>query len=466
MQEMESHTQNEFDNSRPLDVHRWSEFPEVKAAVNHLADELRESTSKKLTAKQKRHLRVVVLDLYSAYLIDPTRYVAYSRNRNNYNPPSRYDKLFIRYDPLIQVIDSLSSLGYLEGKMGFRDIETGVSKQTRMRATMKLIDLIQNRHKVTPPMIQRAEGEEVIILRDHKKKKIDYEDTPETNRMRDNLKRYNEFLSKASISLAFRPEDMPRVDWTADRLHRVFNNGTFEEGGRFYGGWWQHGIPRELRGRILINGMPTVEIDYSGFHIRLLYTLKNLEFEGDPYQFLPDKSFRGLLKQCILVSINTKGRKRSLLAIRKSIKKEHPELIPDLEMVDKQPGKLGKLLDEFLDHHKPISEYIYSGMGIKLQELDSRIAEWVMMDMTAKGILVLPVHDSFICEYYYEKELNQSMRDAFKSLTDYQPGRLDKKDQLTDGFVNVFMNSEGKIKLIYSADGTDNDPSLPGRILN
>ena len=22
-------------------------------------------------------------------------------------------------------------------------------------------------------------------------------------------------------------------------VRRIFNNGTFEEGGRFYGGWWQ-----------------------------------------------------------------------------------------------------------------------------------------------------------------------------------------------------------------------------------
>jgi hypothetical protein len=33
------------------------------------------------------------------------------------------------------------------------------------------------------------------------------------------------------------------IEFTRRSLYRVFNEGVFDKGGRFYGGWWQ-GIPR------------------------------------------------------------------------------------------------------------------------------------------------------------------------------------------------------------------------------
>ena len=49
-----------------------------------------------------------------------------------------------------------------------------------------------------------------------------------------------------------------------------FNNESFEDGGRFYGGWWQS-IPSEYRKYISLNGDLTIEMDYSSIHIHLLY---------------------------------------------------------------------------------------------------------------------------------------------------------------------------------------------------
>ena len=41
----------------------------------------------------------------------------------------------------------------------------------------------------------------------------------------------------------------------------MFNNSSFDEGGRFYGGWWQR-IDGKIRKDIRINKIATVEIDY------------------------------------------------------------------------------------------------------------------------------------------------------------------------------------------------------------
>ena len=69
-------------HSRPLDVHRWSDHPEVKALVEgiwvgYLPEEWvgepgkKKKTGPKPKTEFKKQLRVLILDLYVAWLDDP-----------------------------------------------------------------------------------------------------------------------------------------------------------------------------------------------------------------------------------------------------------------------------------------------------------------------------------------------------------------------------------------------------------
>jgi hypothetical protein len=62
------------------------------------------------------------------------------------------------------------------------------------------------------------------------------------------------------------------VDFSRKRLHRVFldRRHKLDRGGRFYGAWYQN-IPKEYRQHIMIDGAPTMELDYSALHPNLLY---------------------------------------------------------------------------------------------------------------------------------------------------------------------------------------------------
>ena len=62
------------------------------------------------------------------------------------------------------------------------------------------------------------------------------------------------------------------VNLSKRTLRRVFGRGSFERGGRFYGGWWQN-IPSAYRSVISINGKPTIEMDYSQYHPNILNNL-------------------------------------------------------------------------------------------------------------------------------------------------------------------------------------------------
>ena len=75
-----------------------------------------------------------------------------------------------------------------------------------------------------------------------------------------------------------------------------------------HGGWWQR-VGEDWRRQICINDESTVEQDYSGLHINLLYGLKGIQPEGDPYQLdlLLDfnaQEQRKIVKGLVLMAIN------------------------------------------------------------------------------------------------------------------------------------------------------------------
>ena len=224
---------------------------------------------------------------------------------------------------------------------------------------------------------------------------IQFSESDETKRMEVNIAKYNEFLGRQWIDIFATDKeilDIKRdseeriddfgsiepssslVDLVSGRsLYRVFNNGKFTDGGRFYGGWWQ-GIPSSHRRLTTINGIPTVEVDFSGMQIAMLYARIGRDLEGDAYAIEGiDSCYRGLIKTATLKLINATGRSSAPL------KSALPE-----NMTWKE------LQEAIKQRHAPIAKFLGSGEGIRLQRLDSDIAEDVIMDMLGRGIVTHP----------------------------------------------------------------------------
>ena len=240
--------------SRAIDVHRISEYPEVQNVINSLLSELNDSNLIKNSPRKRilKHLKVVILDLYVSYMGDPLVYVSYPRSKDAYRQDQRMKQLFLGYGPMTTVINGLASLGYLQDHRGFYDQGRKTGFQSRMRATSKLIDVIEN-YSVAPSMIA-LEDDQLIILRDADKEDIPYGATDETSAMEATLQSYNAFLSQYELALSLPTEEVrdflqsrriAPIDYTRNRLYRIFNE-DFSSGRRFYRGWWQN-IPRELR---------------------------------------------------------------------------------------------------------------------------------------------------------------------------------------------------------------------------
>ena len=87
-------------HSEPLDVHTWSDHPEIKALCDQMYAEAGLSTLEpKGNRKPKRtvreSLRVLILDLYVKWLKDPSLSIGFSKTKSSYRVGSRYNGLYI-----------------------------------------------------------------------------------------------------------------------------------------------------------------------------------------------------------------------------------------------------------------------------------------------------------------------------------------------------------------------------------
>jgi len=415
----------DLNNSRQLDIHKISDYPEVKSVVGHIFSgmETQGLTNKRYADTLKDHIRTIVLDLYAAYRSDPTMYISYSRNKNDYKKGSRYKALFWGYTNTIKVIDFLKDNGYIENHKGMYDRNNPVkSRQSRMKATGKFVQVVEKKNQVTWPMIQRNGNEETIILRDAEGKDTDYTDNDETIRMRKSLEEINDVLEKTPILLELTDSQFYRlntrlrndpqrqaVDYTSKKLKRVFNNGSFTQGGRFYGGWWQW-VPRWYRKYITINFKDTVELDYSGLHINMMYAMEKYPLpKDDPYTLKGYGNIRDFLKKVLQSFINAPDRKTAKQAIQKAINFNEIAQPKSIKSID-------DVLDEFEKKHAPIKKYFCSGKGIELQYQDSMMAERIMLHWARRGYTILPVHDSFITFTTLKGEVEDAMDIAFHDM--------------------------------------------------
>lgn len=439
--------ENEYLNARPLDVHTWSAHLEVNAFVNDIYDELvgldgNEKINKKL-------LKVLLLDLYVAWCADPNLMIMFSRDNNAYTAKSRYNEINIS-KKIIGIVDALVRHGIIHQQLGFQDRISNIGFQSRLWASDKL------KNKFCEARFSRFdtcihEGRESIILRDHNKKDIDYEDSPEIIRMRSLLADYNALLAQTHIDIADLDEPVIRItkdhkkrgftlqiDQKNKFVTRIFNEERWDKGGRFYGGWWQR-CPKHYREMITLDSIATAEIDYSGLHIVILYAQEGINYwsdvNEDPYQlgingFDPDIDLRSTAKLLLLTAINADDETKAFMAFRNQAATDTPEK----RLTNEQ---LGLILSALRTKHKPIENKLASGAGIDLMYVDSRITERLIERFTYHyKCPILTIHDSYVVPYGYDRILQDEMVQAFEQITGVANVNLDHTTEYYDVIEN------------------------------
>ena len=78
--------------------------------------------------------------------------------------------------------------------------------------------------------------------------------------------------------------------------------------------------------------------------------------------------------------------------------------------------KWSQISNAILKSHSNIAQHFYTGAGLRLQKVDSQIAEKVMLHFAKRRLPILPLHDSFLMHHGFKEELPNAMRKAFEEM--------------------------------------------------
>lgn len=324
------------------------------------------------------------------------------------------------------------------------------------------------------------DDDQLLIMRDVKlgknNKKVKYSvpvpDYPLKELHLSNLRKINKALLSHCFTLAVSDDDLLKVNTkkpddknniedfdkttmiTNVQLSRIFARGSTELGGRFYRGWWQS-IPSEHRPHVRIDGYKTDEVDFSGFGIRILYSMAGVQFKGeDPYD------------------LKLKGWQGKSDPRRKEIKKAFNALINDVDgtfkLLPKQITLLGmntKALEERIKvKHKPIADLLRTKDGLRATYIDSTIAEHIMLTMIDNDAITLPIHDSFIVRLRDKSLLQYAMNKACNEIIGFS---IDTTEEYTKNAEHFNMPEEEVIMLSNDPENmVVNAKELKDSILN
>jgi hypothetical protein len=262
---------------------------------------------------------------------------------------------------------------------------------------------------------QREQSKELVILKsdkdeDRKSTPIDYSDSKNTRQWRGQIKRINKWLAAADVDLL----DHGQILSVSDdgeiiapfqmSLRRIFNNGSWRQGGRLFGGFWMSMKKEDRQQRIRIGGEIIEEVDYDQLYPTLAYVRARAEMpDGDFYDIAGDGSSRAGWK--ILVNAMLFAEKR-LGSWPKNTKIHFPgelKLRDAVRMVEKK--------------HAPLIPLFGTGIGYELMYFESEMLIAVISHLFENGIVALPLHDAVLVSRSNAKAAQNAMQDEFTHRT-------------------------------------------------
>ena len=376
-------------------------------------------------------VHVFLTDLWKAVKSTPIRECSINKRSGWYSEHPRYRDPLLTYKQMIAVFDGLLKIGFIEvTREGHFDRIIYQGKTTRFVARDELLERLQELDGHPAISIKPDMDAETIILRnkvDGRKVLQEYDDTPATERHRAKLKKINSCFLKHWCDLEVQDTELTKlearianhatkepIDFSQRTLVRIFSNGSFKQGGRFYRTWWQN-VPGEYRKYITIDEKRTAEFDFSQLNPHLLYhsNYKELGSE-DAYDRVLDGEHCKIVKQAFNAMVQASTPLKSC---------------PDeIDMSGLEMG-WAELRDRILKAHKPIADHFFKGVGNHLQFMDSNIAEGVMLYFAGIDAPALPVHDSFILHHAYGEsgEVEEAMRRAFYEEVGEHISKIDEE---------------------------------------
>jgi len=347
-----------------------------------------------------------------------------------------YKVNWLRKTILKNVFNILVENDYAINYNGYYNIKNPKwSRSAKYYPTQKLIDLKLN--------IKQYRYKELIRIFNVEGKHITYRKTAMIKKWIKNLEDINKIICNSTIKYQYKDDSSGynellqnlinanhikeidneyQIEIDSSYVYRSFARNSFTFGGRFYTAVFQS-IPSKWRNTITIDNEETIELDYSAHHIRMLYNMKGLNFNGEAYIYRKDdiynKDKRQIHKYIAMIAINAKNENNALFAVLKSIKDDkesgkYNSSIPSIE-------EIRSLYYDFINHHQDIREYVSNDVGIKLQRKDSDIMNDILVELSKLNIVGLPVHDSVIVKKKHQDILKYIMINSYFKFMKFNP---------------------------------------------
>jgi len=354
--------------------------------------------------------------------------VAYRRTSGFYvNEPN-----WLTASALARTVDQMASVGLVNSTLG----EWGCVSST-YSLSERLLGLCEEIGVGHGSLALQLPPERLVRLRETNSNgpEVAFEQTAETELWAQQIAAYNAFVARHN--LAVKPSVWELAGWMkkvneAQRegtprqikpelfktdLYRTFNNATFDQGGRLYGGWWI-GAPKHVRSKITIDDKPTVEADFSGCAIRMLYHEKGIDYRSDPYHIGPLVAYAE--KNGLAPDHFREGVKRFMQALINGDEAGSPERFK-IENFTFKPFKRRVVREMIKQTHPDIAGEFGGGSGLRLQRADSDLALAIISNLMGDGILALPIHDSFLVKIEYKDQLIAEMNNCYYNKFGYNP---------------------------------------------
>lgn len=242
--------------------------------------------------------------------------------------------------------------------------------------------------------LRRELDGQLIVLKGRKNRNgdaplISYRDSKQIKAWRRQIERINKWLASADVELlpgdcaVTLSEEGDVIAPFRKSLHRTFNNGNWQHGGRLSGGFWMSMKREDRFSRIRINGQRIADVDYEQLYPYLAYVRAQAILpEGDFYDVLGDQSFRKgwkVLTNALLFAEDGLG----------NWPRDSRKLFPS-NMTFKNAVELVRR------KHRPIADLFGRGLGFQLMRIESDVLISVVTHLFKRGVPVLPLHDALL----------------------------------------------------------------------
>lgn len=395
---------------------------------NKLVTYLSQFTGTKLTRNKldliDKACKCFVINMVSAVKKNRTQFPV-TLDENNYSVPAIYNgnntgrKVSYTYMRiLINFLTSQDDFNLVKGGVTSWEWDGVVKRVVPLTWETSYIQIPDYWINELDPIVNRVEvmTDSVIEIRDKEGNVI-------AKRLPERQKELVKLLTKFNYKLVDSEFKIEENTYSV-QVKKIYNNSTFNEGGRIYmsGTGINEMIEKNNRTKLEINGEPTVECDYGQLFPRIAADLVGVQLDKDfdPYGITisgyKQSVIRNLAKIGLMCLFNCKDEEGATFALIKEMNKKWlKDQIEEAKSEGNWPDFpiARRVVEALMERNGYIHTYFFSDSALDLMAIESTMMDYIIEKVLSDDQIMIPIHDSVIVQERYKDKAVSIMERAY-----------------------------------------------------